>query len=93
MLEVGEDEELNKQTFAYNNITAIGRAFSLQRGAISGPAGPINHSKKISSMSHNHSLLSSINNNGENIYDSKINEERPMIHKSLGKQYILNENA
>jgi len=30
-------------------------------------------------------MLSSLNNNGENIYDSKINEERPLVNKSLGK--------
>ena len=88
MLEAG-DEELNKQNLGVNNLAAIGRAFNLQRGAISGPAGPINHSKHVSSLSHN-SMLSSLNNNGENIYDSKINEERPMIHKSLGKQQIYN---
>lgn len=91
LLEASEDE-LNKQTMFSNNLAAVGRAFSLQRGAISGPAGPINHSKNISNLSHN-SMLSSLNNNGENIYDSKLNEERPMIHKSLGKQQIFNQNA
>ena len=39
------------------------------------------------------SMLSSLNNFGENIYDSKINEERPMIHKSLGKQQIFSQNS
>ena len=29
-------------------------------------------------------------NHGENIYDSKINEERPKINKSLGKHQINN---
>lgn len=38
-------------------------------------------------------MLSSLNNYGENIYDSKINEERPMIHKSLGKQQIFNQSS
>jgi hypothetical protein len=28
--------------------------------------------------------------NGENIYDSKINEQRPKINKSLGKHQINN---
>lgn len=36
-----------------------------------------------------HSYMSSINN-GENIYDSKLNEERPKINKSLGKHQINN---
>jgi hypothetical protein len=33
--------------------------------------------------------MSSINH-GENIYDSKLNEERPKINKSLGKHQINN---
>jgi hypothetical protein len=36
-----------------------------------------------------HSYMSSFNH-GENIYDSKINEERPKINKSLGKHQINN---
>lgn len=43
-----------------------------------------NHSKKISYQS------STTENQGENIYDSKINEERPKINKSLGKHQINN---
>ena len=46
------------------------------------------HFKNISHMSQ-HSYMSSINN-GENIYDSKLNEERPKINKSLGKHQINN---
>ena len=46
------------------------------------------HFKNISHLSH-HSYMSSINN-GENIYDSKLNEERPKINKSLGKHQINN---
>ena len=33
---------------------------------------------------------STTENQGENIYDSKINEERPKINKSLGKHQINN---
>lgn len=32
--------------------------------------------------------MSSSMNHGENIYDSKLNEERPKINKSLGKHQI-----
>ena len=66
------------------NLTAIGRAFSLQRGAISGPICPVNHVNSLSNASHG-SMISSLNNQGENITDSKINDERPLIHKTLGK--------
>lgn len=66
------------------NLTAIGRAFSLQRGAISGPVCQISHVNNMSHISQG-SMLSSLNNQGENILDSKLNEERPMIHKTLGK--------
>lgn len=34
--------------------------------------------------------MSSSMNHGENIYDSKLNEERPKINKSLGKHQINN---
>ena len=91
-MDQADEEELNKQVMSSNNLSAVGRAFSLHRGAISSPAGPINHSKKISNMSHN-SMLSSLNNHQENIYDSKLNEERPLIHKSLGKQQIFSHNG
>ena len=49
------------------------------------------HSKNASNFSgmSQHSYMSSINH-GENIYDSKINEERPKINKSLGKHQINN---
>ena len=80
------------EQFNHQNQTAAGKAFSLQRGAISSPAGQMIHQKDISMVSHA-SMLSSLNNYGENIYDSKINEERPMIHKSLGKQQICNQNS
>jgi hypothetical protein len=46
------------------------------------------HNKKVSNLSHN-SMLSSINY-GENIYDSKLNEERPKVNKSLGKHQFNN---
>ena len=50
-----------------------------------GEPGPSNaNGKNISSFS-NHSYMSSSMNQGENIYDSKLNEERPKINKSLGK--------
>ena len=40
---------------------------------------------------NNASLLSnSVNGGGENIYDSKIHEERPRVNKSLGKHQIHN---
>lgn len=39
-------------------------------------------------MSHT-SMLSSLNF-GENIYDSKLNEERPKVNKSLGKHQFNN---
>ena len=41
------------------------------------------NSSKESGLSF-HSYMNSFNH-GENIYDSKINEERPKINKSLGK--------
>ena len=49
--------------------------------------------KNVSNFSNNfshHSYMSSSMNHGENIYDSKINEERPKINKSLGKHQINN---
>lgn len=46
------------------------------------------HFKNASHMSM-HSYMSSVNY-GENIYDSKLNEERPKINKSLGKHQINN---
>lgn len=65
----------------------VPRAFSLQRGAVSGPSGNnTGHEKNTSTTS----MMSSLNNQGENIYDSKLNEERPQINKSLGKHQINN---
>jgi K+/H+ antiporter YhaU regulatory subunit KhtT len=51
------------------------------------------HFSKISKKkNHLHKNMSSINSslNHENIYDSKINEERPIVNKSLGKHQINN---
>lgn len=55
------------------------------------PEAHQNHMKNESNMSglSFHSYMSSFNH-GENIYDSKINEERPKINKSLGKHQINN---
>ena len=49
------------------------------------------HARNLGLHGSSLSLLSFMSmTHGENIHDSKMNEERPMINKSLGKHQINN---